>query len=268
MPESGPDTLAALPSRWEILSSPAADGLTNMAVDAALLDTARTGVAVWRWYAWASPTVSFGRNERGQGRFDAESLSAAGLAAVRRPTGGRALLHHRELTYSVTLPLASSQPWRPTYAAVNHLLRDALRRIGVPAELSAGGGGVRPDGPVCFDAPAAGELVVGGRKLVGSAIWRQGDAYLQHGSLLFTDDQSWLVRAARVPLPSAPPAASLHQLRPGLTDEAQADDVMRSLAQGLAGLGEVTPFAPPPSLPECVVSQKRQLADPRWLWRR
>jgi lipoate-protein ligase A len=268
MIESGPKSATGLPRRWEILESPPADGVTNMAVDAALLESVRTGVAVWRWYAWASPTVSFGRNERVRGRFDADRLAAAGLAAVRRPTGGRALLHSRELTYSVTLPLAGDLPWRPTYAAINDVLRDALRRIGVPADLSRGAGAVRPDGPVCFEAPAEGEIVVGGRKLVGSAVWRQGGGYLQHGSLLFADDQARLAEVSSVPLPPAPPAAALHALLPGLSAEQLAGRIMAAVHDGLASHGDVSPYESSPAFPLSTASQFRQLADPQWLWRR
>ncbi|MFN9118084.1 MAG: biotin/lipoate A/B protein ligase family protein [Gemmatimonas sp.] len=268
MTESGPHAASSLPPQWEILRTPAADGVTNMAVDAALLDAVRTGVAVWRWYAWAAPTVSFGRPERVAGRFAPERLAAAGLAAVRRPTGGRALLHHQELTYSVTLPLASAQPWRPTYAAINRVLCDALRAIGVAAEIARGVGALRPDGPICFEAPAEGEIVVDGRKLVGSAIWRQGGGYLQHGSLLFADEQARLAETASVPLPAAPPAATLQSLLPGVPAEALAERVMRAVRDCLAAIGEVTVVTPAPSPPLSVASHIRQLADPRWIWRR
>ena len=98
-----------------------------MAVDAALLDLAgETACAVWRCYAWDMPTISFGRNERTRRRFSPERLREAGLHAVRRPTGGRALLHAREVTYSVAMPLDERQSWRVAYAAVNQVLLRAL----------------------------------------------------------------------------------------------------------------------------------------------
>lgn len=268
MTESGPHDPWFLPRRWEILHSPAADGVTNMALDAALLDTVRDGVAVWRWYGWETPTVSFGRNERVRGRFDAASVAAAGLAAVRRPTGGRALLHSQELTYSVTLPLSGEQSWRPTYAAINAVLWHALHRLGVPAQLSPGVGAVRPDGPVCFDAPAEGEIVVAGRKLVGSAVWRQGNGYLQHGSLLFVDDQARLATAARVPLPPAPPAASLMALLPGRSAGDLTEAVMTAVRETLATVVDLAPYGPSAALHLSTASHIRHLTDAGWLWRR
>ena len=89
-PDRSPD--GVWPARWAFLASPPLDGVTNMAIDAALLDMVAEGdgTAVWRCYAWAQPTVSFGRNERTTGRFSDQSVRAAGLTAVRRPTGGRA----------------------------------------------------------------------------------------------------------------------------------------------------------------------------------
>lgn len=245
-----------------------------MAIDSALLDLAgETACAVWRCYAWGKPTVSFGRNERTQGRFSAERLRAAGLQAVRRPTGGRALLHAREVTYSVAMPLDEQLSWRVAYAAVNHVLLHALQSLGVPAQLVADqdAESVAPDGPVCFDKPAAGEITVGGRKLVGSAVWRQGGAYLQHGSILLADDQALLAEAADVPLPPTPPAASLDACAPA---QAQWDVVVDALAASLAMVaashpdGTIEPFDPPPDFPQRVASHRAALGNDDWLWRR
>lgn len=271
MTESGlglPTASTLLPSNWEILTSPSADGVTNMAIDSALLDTVRAGTAVWRWYAWESPTISFGRNERVLGRFHPERIAAAQLCAVRRPTGGRALLHSQELTYSVTLPLPESRPWRPVYAAINEILRRALQRIGVPAVLSPGSGALRPEGPVCFEAPAEGELVVEGRKLVGSAVWRQGSGYLQHGSVLITDDQARLAEAACVALPAAPPAATLRALLPAVPPDELTALVRAAVQAVLLTHGELSTFLPTDDWALSVASHKRHLSDAGWLWRR
>ena len=202
--------LGALGFFWRFLDSGASDGVSNMAVDLALLDHARAaGEATLRVYAWSRPTLSFGRHERARGRFDAARLAAAGIDVVRRPTGGRALLHHREVTYSVTAPVAGLS-LRESYRAINALLIGALHRLGVhamPAERRTAP--VRPLGAPCFAEPNEGELVVGGagqRKLVGSAQWRDGDVLLQHGSILLADDQSriaeFLATADRAPAES------------------------------------------------------------------
>lgn len=255
--------------RWTWWEDGAHDGVTNMAVDEALLATVRPGEGTWRWYAWSAPTVSFGRNERITGRLSPMQLDATGLGAVRRPTGGRALLHHRELTYCVTMPLAAHRPWRAAYDAVNRVLLDALRAAGVPVELAADAGPIAPDGPVCFDQPAAGELTVGGRKLVGSAVWRHGDAYLQHGSILLHDDQHLLQAISPSTVP-APAAATLSECLPGTNDEALGQRVRGAVHDALLTRGEVRLRDAPldAGWHATVASHRRHFADPAWLWRR
>src|SRR5512142_1385967 len=91
---------------WHLLVTPPAPGAENMAVDEALMDRARTsGEGVLRMYGWSAPTLSLGRNQIAKGRYDLARAAAEGIGIVRRPTGGRALLHHREITYSVTAPV-------------------------------------------------------------------------------------------------------------------------------------------------------------------
>lgn len=254
-----------LPHHWTAWRCAPADGPTNMAWDQALLESVRTDRLVWRWYQWDRPTVSFGRNERTAGRFDQDSVEAAGLAAVRRPTGGRALLHARELTYSVTCPLPRETPWGAAYAAINAVLLATLQRAGIPALAAVGAPAMAPDGPVCFDAPAPGEIVVQGRKLVGSAVWRQGDGYLQHGSILLADDQSRLADAARAPVPPAPPAASLDQLMPDQTDDARIASILGAWHQVV---GSVEEYRPSAEIQDVMRRHRQQIASPLWLWRR
>lgn len=274
---SGPEPPTAaepghvLPRSWSWYEDGAHDGVTNMATDQALLDTVRHGRAVWRWYAWERPTVSFGRNERLAHRVDADRLAATGLAAVRRPTGGRSLLHWRELTYSVAMPLAGTVPWRTAYDAINRLLLAALHRLGVPARLAAAGAAVPPEGPVCFEEPSEGEITVGSRKLVGSAVWRQGGGYLQHGSLLLHDDQSMLL-ALQPGSPPPPPAATLSSTLAGMQDEeigtALRAALLTELRATLGQSGSITPFVPDVPFDGVLASQRQHFADASWLWRR
>jgi lipoate-protein ligase A len=258
-----------LPTRWTIWRDGAADGATNMATDAVLLARVQTERAVWRWYAWERPTVSFGRNERTAGRYSAESVAAAGLPAVRRPTGGRALLHAREITYSVTCPLPPAVGWRTAYAAVNALLVATLREVGVHATLAGPAPAIQPDGPVCFEAPAEGEITVAGQKLVGSAVWRQHGGYLQHGSILLRDDQPALLGAALAPSPEAPPAAELAALAPDVGVTQLADALEAVLTRGsITPKVTWTPYAPSAAVQEAIALQRRHFTDPAWLWRR
>lgn len=178
--------------RWALRSDGAADGATNMATDHALARALDGEEAVLRLYGWAVPTLSLGRNEPALGRYDGEAVRSRGIGLVRRPTGGRAVLHHREVTYAVVAPLRSFGGLRAGYVAINRALARGLRELGAPVTLAgAGAPGSRlpPDAGACFRAPAEGEVVAAGRKLVGSAQARIGGALLQHGSILLDDDQ-------------------------------------------------------------------------------
>src|SRR6185295_10556134 len=96
--------------RWRLMSVGPRNGAENMARDVALMDRAReSGEIVFSVYEWAVPTLSFGRNQTAAGLYDRGLLNARGVDVVRRPTGGRSLLHHRELTYSVTAPLSDAE---------------------------------------------------------------------------------------------------------------------------------------------------------------
>jgi lipoate-protein ligase A len=169
-----------------------------MARDTALqARAAETSETVFSVYSWARPTLSFGRHQPATGLYDVDRIQAAGLDVVRRPTGGRTILHNREITYSVTAPLEDTEPLRVAYSRINRILLDGLARLGIDAGLAspserAPAPSIRP----CFETPGEGELVAGGGKLVGSAQWRDGGAMLQHGSILVEDDQSSLLSLA------------------------------------------------------------------------
>ncbi len=266
---------AVMPSAWQTFRSAAAAGARNMAVDAALLEAARErAFGVWRTYAWERPTVSFGRNEAVRTRFDTASLARAGMDAVRRPTGGRALLHAAEVTYSVALPVSAAVPWQMVYAAINGVLLDALRALGAAASLAGvpNGASLRPDGPACFAQPAAGEIVVRGAKLVGSAVWRDRGAYLQHGSILLEDHQGRLRDAMRsdVGTPALSPTATLAGVLsspPSWT--AVADALELALRSAVAARHGSVLSADAPPLDESEVARHEvRFSDPAWLWRR
>jgi lipoyl(octanoyl) transferase len=242
-----------------------------MARDTALqARAARTGETVFSIYSWSRPTLSFGRNQPATGLYDLGKIRAGGIDVVRRPTGGRAILHHREITYSVTAPVKDALPLRQTYSRINRILQTGLSRLGVlveaasPAERAAAPS-VRP----CFETPSEGELVAQGSKLVGSAQWRDDGALLQHGSILVNDDQSQLtVLAAGAQEDGAliPAPATLHALL-GRSPEADevADamfDAVRSLEDADAtGLGE-------DEVREETLKHVPHFLDEDWTWRR
>lgn len=163
-----------------------------MAVDEALAEAVAAGAspAVLRLYRWSPPCLSLGASQPYE-VANAGFCAAHGVQVVRRPTGGRAVLHHHELTYLVAAPLGREPLGRElqgAYAVVCRALVAALRRLGVDANLAGAVPGealIRPTQAIpCFIGPAPGEVVAGGRKLVGSAMRRLGDSILQHGSIL------------------------------------------------------------------------------------
>ncbi len=214
-------------SAWRLLTDPPATGAWNMAVDEALLDGVAAGIAppTLRFYQWAPPCLSLGYFQP----FDVVDVAGClrlGVDVVRRPTGGRAILHDRELTYSVALPrglLGDDGAVLPSYHRLSLALERGLNRLGAPVvlapERTAQPG---PDhGPVCFDRPSAHEILLDGRKLVGSAQVRRATAILQHGSILIEPRIDRLF--ACLWLPDGP--------------EARIED-------GVAGLAEVGNFDP------------------------
>jgi lipoate-protein ligase A len=253
---------------WRLLLSPPLDGPDNMALDEALMARARrTGEAVLRTYGWALPTLSLGRNQRAHGAYDAAALGAAGVGVVRRPTGGRALLHHREITYSVTMPLVQETP-ALAYRRINELLVAALALLGVPAAIASGAGrAAPPTARPCFDEPSAGELVSDGRKLVGSAQWCDRGALLQHGSILVDDDQASIVAFMTAPPALVPAPATLRGL---LGRRPAPHEIHDALARGLESRSEAPPQ--PLELDALTRDDARRLAagyrDPEWTWRR
>lgn len=181
---------------WLLFQTPPAPGPFNMALDESLMSHARdAGVWVLRVYGWSTPTLSLGRNQSARGGYDLARLAGRGVQVVRRPTGGRAILHHREVTYAVAGPAAAAGDLRESYRRINRLLVAALSKLGVANAEVAGelanerGDRARPGLLPCFDHPSIGEIIVDGRKLVGSAQWRCDGALLQHGSILVEDDQ-------------------------------------------------------------------------------
>ena len=171
-------------------------GDRNMAVDEALMRSASDAGVTVRFYRWAPACLSFGRNQTARGAYDPEAAAARGIGVVRRPTGGRAVYHHRELTYSVTAPSGAWGSLREAYCRINRALAHGLRELGVPAactaESASSGRAPGPSARACFRDPLPGEVSARGRKLVGSAQWRDGGTLLQHGSLLLEDEQAKL----------------------------------------------------------------------------
>jgi len=246
---------------WSLILDPAArPGPENMAVDDALLRAAREGVAFLRCYRWSPPCLSFGRNEPARSRYDTAAIEARGLATVRRPTGGRAVWHHAEVTYAVAGPVSLFGSLPETYRAIHAVLADGLRTLGVPAALAPAAPTPGPGAGACFASPAGGEVTVGGRKLVGSAQVRERGGFLQHGSILLEDGQDVVAQVTRGIAPVAH-ATSLGEVLGRDVTFAEVTEAIVAAARR-AWPGTWTAAAPPAILPGT------RFADPDWTWRR
>ena len=178
--------------QWRVIRDGPCAGPHNMAFDHALAVCSQQGQGVLRLYSWIEATVSFGRNEPARGLYDRTNAADQGIEFVRRPTGGRAVLHSHEVTYAIVVPVRALGGPRASYVEINRGLAEGLSSIGAAVTVTDHGKTLSPDAGACFGAPAPGEIIAGGKKLVGSAQLRVGDALLQHGSIIIDGDQSLL----------------------------------------------------------------------------
>jgi len=248
-----------------------APGAWNMAVDQALMDSARDGGVTLRLYGWEPGCLSFGRNQAAHGRYDGTRAAARGIDVVRRPTGGRSVFHYRELTYSVTAPADEWGGLRDAYLRINRALAAGLRDLGVPATVvDAGESGPtpRPTVRACFRDPLPGEVVADGRKLIGSAQWRDGGALLQHGSVLLYNDQH-TVEDLRVggSGPVDVPAAGLSEFLDPLPD---LERISQALADSFAGELARDATREDLTVTERAAAERARTKyeDDAWTWRR
>lgn len=256
--------------RWRLVHTLPLGGAMNMAVDVALMERARrTGEAVFRVYTWAAPTLSFGRNQTAVGRYALERIRERALDVVRRPTGGRAILHWREVTYSVTAPATDAVGLRQSYERINRILFEGLRRVGVAVEVagvSPESRASRPSATPCFAEPSVGEMTAEGRKLVGSAQWRDAGALLQHGSILIDDDQSTLASLMVDPPPPIPRPGTLADVLGRTPSVDEIADAMFSAVRHLE-TPEASFLDVDEVLRDADVTLKHFL-DHEWTWRR
>ena len=130
-----------------LIVDPPRPGAWNMAIDDALMASGRRGDITLRLYRWSPGCLSFGRHQTARNRYDGETAAELGYDVVRRPTGGRSVLHHRELTYSVTAP-ASWGSLRDVYLRINRALAAGLRPLATEATVNDDRPGTTPR-PTC-----------------------------------------------------------------------------------------------------------------------
>lgn len=210
MPDEG------YPIGWHFLVDPPLPGIINMAVDRTLLERAEICPRPVTWvrlYSWDRPTVSLGRNQRARA-VNRDFCDQNSIPIVRRPTGGRAVYHGDELTYSV---ISNDQAIFPigsileTYYSIALVLQGGLSQLGIRPILSQRNIELHPatrtvfeSGPVkppCFASASRYELLVEGRKIAGSAQRRLRRSFLQHGSIPIRIESRVMAEALAIPIP-------------------------------------------------------------------
>ncbi len=271
------------PAVWRLVIDAAPrSGAANMAVDQAVAEACAAGESLptVRFYRWAPPAVSLGRHQP-LAEIDAAAVAERGYEIVRRPTGGRAILHTDEFTYSVASGLNESRlagGVMDAYLYISNALLAGLHLLGVAADKAPGS--VRAGADVsaaCFEVPSAYEITVGSRKLMGSAQSRRAGYVLQHGSLPLAGDITRLIDV--LTLPPAEAAALRQELAVRACTLAQALDVaddsptvqfeavsaaMRQGFEQTLGVQFKVSQLTPAELRRSAILIREQFANPEW----
>jgi lipoyl(octanoyl) transferase len=211
---------------WRLILTPAARGAWNMAVDEAILEHAQArrdgSLPTLRLYAWEPACLSLGHAQP-FADVDHDRLKKRGWELVRRVTGGRAILHTDELTYSVIGNAEESVLAGGILESYNRLAQAlllAVSNLGLPVEIKEGKANERAaPNPVCFEVPSTYEITVHGKKLIGSAQARKKEGVLQHGSLPLTGDLTRICQALSFESESARKSAAQRLLARATTVE-------------------------------------------------
>ena len=184
---------------WRVIDDGPRDGASNMAIDRAILAACASGEVppTLRLYSWKRPTLTIGYAQNINGEIDFERCREMGIQVVRRPTGGRALLHHHELTYSLTAPVPHPKfpsSLQGAYKVITRALLGGLEELGIKDAVLVNARKIDRrkvsfSSPSCLSSINNWEIEVRGAKLVGSAQRRTKRAFLQHGSILIDCDR-------------------------------------------------------------------------------
>ncbi len=233
--------------RVRLLTTPPVPGSRNMAVDEAVL---LHKIPTLRLYGWRPACVSVGYFQNTMREVNIEACRRLGVDIVRRPTGGKAVLHEHELTYSMVFP---ENQWGrtiiDTYKTISRVFVAALRGLGLPVEIRARGQ-TRARSPLCFQAVSHYELVLRGKKIVGSAQCRRNGMFLQHGSVLLDVDYVKLYSCLRFGAAAASSSelesflTGINRERAGSVTAAELGGIIAQCAQTELGIAlEESPLA-------------------------
>jgi lipoate-protein ligase A len=273
--------------RWRLLDTGPADGFTNMAVDEAILEVyaAEGGLSTLRFYTWSPPALSLGYGQSLDSTIDLAHCQTIGIDVVRRPTGGLAVLHDHEVTYSVVIGAddpRAVQGVLASYLTISQALIRGLAYLGITAELLPlrRGNALPSDhtSPVCFVTPSSYEVAVGGRKIIGSAQRRAHGVIMQHGTIPISWDLAklravfgWLPRGDQ----STPAELAYHTSMTSLQEAAGRAyayaEVVAALTRGIAETWEVEliPGQLSPAERQVTIQlRKSKYCSDAWTWHR
>lgn len=272
------------PTTWRlIIEEEPRSGAANMALDQAIAEACAAGDSppTLRFYRWHPPAVSLGRHQPSN-EIDLDAVAELGYEVVRRPTGGRAILHTDELTYSVAA--AADEPrvggsLMDAYLRLSNALLAGLQHVGLTADKAAGNVRTGPDvSAACFEVPSAYEITASGRKLIGSAQSRRAGYVLQHGSLPLYGDLGRLIDvlalkpdvAARLRLQMVARACTLAEALGVEPDDPtiQFETVAQALVQGFGArlnLSFNPAQASPAELRRAATLIREQYANQEWI---
>jgi len=247
-----------------------------MALDEAMLDFVANSDApecsgILRFYDWLRPTVSFGRFQRVDARCDLECARNHSVDMVRRPTGGKALLHCHEVTYCIALPASSALSTcsiEQSHQILARAVAQALELFGVDATVARpDGSGIRELAVPCFSEHLGESVVVEGRKVSGAAQMRRRGAVLQHGSILLDIDYELHASLFGFGRSSASVRRSFSRWAVGLSEILETVPSRGSLERALAGAFSGALDAREQScyeLPQAVLDRARRLESEKY----
>jgi lipoate-protein ligase A len=259
---------------WALIVEPEPlPGSWNMAVDEHLFRLAeRSQRTFLRFYSWERPTASLGYSQEVSRVVDVDFCRAHGIDIVRRMTGGKLVLHDREVTYSVASSDATTftETLRESYRLISTALLKGLERMGLSARLAEASPPAYLKGTMpCFAFPARDEIEIDGKKIVGSAQKRTGALFLQHGSIPLEKDEALLADVAGPGEPAE--GLGMIALSEALGRPVDFDGAVGPLVQGFSDSFGVSfePFTLAPADREAVRAlQATKYAADAWTFRR
>lgn len=215
------------------------DSHKNMDIDCkmALVCDKRSAHTMLRFYGWSSPTLSLGYAQKLRGDINIDYCKNNNIDIIRRPTGGRAVLHENEITYCIASSLDNrlfSKSILESYKNVNTAIASGLRRLGIDADLYKAKDRPVERSPVCFASFSPYEILVNGKKIAGSAQRRFKNSFIQHGSLLIDIDREKLsnIFNNQDTNNSSPPFEKMTSLKEEGAKELETDNIVKALIHG------------------------------------